>query len=124
LTSLEGHSHQVNRSGFHPDGALVVTSSIDGTARLWDSRDGRLLGQIHQPWLGEATFSPDGRSFLTAGRDGTAKIWRLPRRPAGPAEIDRFLRCRVPFRLDGDRLSPARTDPAACAVGVGVAAAR
>jgi WD40 repeat protein/serine/threonine protein kinase len=115
LLSLEGHTQQVNRSDFQPGGALIVTSSIDGTARLWDSRDGRLLGTIAtQPWIGEATFSPDGKRVLTASNDGTARTWEVPAMPWTEGELDRFLRCRVPFRFEKGRLSPARTDPALC----------
>jgi WD40 repeat protein len=115
LSSLEGHTQQVNRSDFQPSGDLVVTSSIDGTARLWDSRDGRLLGTIAtQPWIGEATFSPDGKWVLTASSDRTARTWEVPTMPWNADELDRFLRCRVPYRAEGGRLSAARTDPALC----------
>jgi WD40 repeat protein/serine/threonine protein kinase len=114
LVSLEGHTHQVNRSDFHPGGALIVTSSIDGTARLWDAHDGRLLSIIREPWLSEATFSADGRRILTASRNTTAKLWEVPRLRASPDEMFRLIRCRVPFRVAGDRLAVAKTDPRAC----------
>ena len=35
----------VNTASFSPDGALVVTASIDGTARLWDAATGAPVGQ-------------------------------------------------------------------------------
>jgi WD40 repeat protein/serine/threonine protein kinase len=114
LATLEGHTHQVNRSDFHPDGALVVTSSIDGTARLWDAQDGRTLGTFPQPWIGEASFSPDGERILTASRDGTAKIWQLAGGSATSDELERLIRCRIPFRIEGDHLAAARTDPRLC----------
>lgn len=112
--TLEGHSHQVNRSAFHPDGALVVTSSLDGTAKLWDAEDGTLLGNINQPWIREATFSSDGRFILTASRNGTAKIWRLPIERRSPEEMVRFIRCRIPFRMEGEHVSRTATDASAC----------
>ena len=115
LTSLEGHSHQVNRSAFHPDGDLVVTSSTDGTARLWDAADGALLRVLDEPWVDEASFSPDGRTILTSSRGGAAAtMWDVSMARRSPEEVASFIRCRIPFRLDGEQLARTATDPAAC----------
>jgi WD40 repeat protein/serine/threonine protein kinase len=49
---------------FSPDGGFFVTSSIDGTARIWNTTNCEPVGPI-LPGFSEATFSPDGARILT-----------------------------------------------------------
>jgi WD40 repeat protein len=74
---LRGHSGDVSRAGFSPDGRLVVTASQDTTARIWDVDTGAELAELrgHDDWVWRAAFSPDGRRIVTASRDGTARLW-------------------------------------------------
>lgn len=73
----------VGRSGlrwavFSPAGNRILTASDDGTARIWDASNGRLLHTMSEPTgevLNSAWFSPDGRLVVTASNDGTARIW-------------------------------------------------
>ena len=62
---------------FSPDGETVLTSSDDGTARLWDVHTGqeirRLIG--HTSAVYAAAYSPDGRYLVTAGVDKIALLW-------------------------------------------------
>lgn len=78
-----------------PNGKLVVTGHRDGTARLWQSSDGKLSATIlvaegtsnlsapanrekehYEKAVNAVAFSPDGE-FVAAGyRDGTARLWR------------------------------------------------
>src|SRR5206468_4200771 len=70
------HTGLVNGGQFSPDGQRVVTSSLDGYARLWDSRSGQLMGELkHDAPVHSAGFSPDGGFVVTASKDGTARIW-------------------------------------------------
>jgi WD40 repeat protein len=66
---------------FSPDGELVVTTSGDGTARLWawKSNPGSptILRSGNQVPLSSAAFSPDGKFVATASQDGTVRIWDL-----------------------------------------------
>jgi WD40 repeat protein len=67
----------VRTASFSRDGSLVLTSSDDGTARIWQP-DGRLIHVLrHRRPVVAAAFSPDGRSVLTGSGDGTARIWRV-----------------------------------------------
>ena len=45
-----------------PDGTLVATAGQDGTARIWDSRTGRLVHDLtgHTGPVVAVRFSPDG----------------------------------------------------------------
>ena len=46
-----------------PDGRLVATTSLDGTARLWSAETGESQAVLegHTNWVNHATFSADGR---------------------------------------------------------------
>lgn len=78
LVTLAGHTDKVLGVLFTPDGRLAVTSSRDGTARVWDTQSGRLLRTLDHP-APLATFgiasSPDGRTIATLDEDGVIRLW-------------------------------------------------
>ena len=76
---LEGHASIVNSTQFSPDGMRILTTSQDGTARLWDAETGQELGLLagHSGYLTSAHFSPDGMRIVTASGDGTARLWNV-----------------------------------------------
>jgi WD40 repeat protein len=59
------------------DTTRVVTASLDGTAKIWDAKSGKLLFTLrgHSGAVHTAEISGDGTQVVTAGDDGTAKIW-------------------------------------------------
>ena len=63
-----------------PDGALVATGSIDGTAKLWDPATGREVLTLfgHDLVVNAVGFSPDGRFLATVSGDGTVALHLLP----------------------------------------------
>jgi WD40 repeat protein len=65
----------------------VVTASEDGSARVWDARDGTLLAALegHANALTAVAVSPDDRRVVTTSRDGTARVWNdeVTRDPLG-----------------------------------------
>jgi WD40 repeat protein len=64
------------RYHFSPDGARVLTTSADHSAKLWSAASGKLLTSFaHQDEVFQAEFSPGGTRVLTASRDKTAKLW-------------------------------------------------
>lgn len=74
LAELRGHTKGAFQGAFSPDGALAVTVSLDGEARVW-TRDGALVRVVSG--LGDcvwAGLSPDG-SLLTASWPGTVQLW-------------------------------------------------
>ena len=81
---LTGHTGTVYTVRFAPDGASLVTASLDNSARVWRS-DGTLLATLaqHRARVGQAEFSPDGRWVLTGSRDGDLRLWRTPVVPLG-----------------------------------------
>jgi WD40 repeat protein len=84
--ALRGHNDDVFSAQFSRDGSRAVTASLDGTARVWDASNGRVI-TILDPYPGprktilegmwSAAFSPDrhGRWVVTAGTDGYVRVW-------------------------------------------------
>ena len=71
------HESTVTNANFSPDGTRLVTTSGDGTARIWDVGSRRQLATLvgHSRPVWSAAFSPDGRLIVTASSDETARIW-------------------------------------------------
>ena len=64
-------------AAFSPDGQTVITGSDDYTARLWDAKTGKPLGEPlrHDALLVFAVaYSHDGKTVLTASGNG-ARLW-------------------------------------------------
>ncbi len=76
LAVFLGHEGVVKSAEFSPDGRQILTTSVDKTARLWDTK-GNLLTVFrgHEGVVISAEFSPDGRQILTASHDKTARLW-------------------------------------------------
>jgi WD40 repeat protein len=74
--TLQGHRDDVNSVAFSADGSLLVSSSRDHDARIWDAETGLMVHQLvgHFGSVGDARFSPDGRWVVTAGPI-TAGLW-------------------------------------------------
>jgi WD40 repeat protein len=76
------HDDAVTSASFSADGKLILTSSRDGTARLWNAAS----GEPHPPLLEHtqpaelASISEDGSRVVVVG-DDTAWIWDVTRSP-------------------------------------------
>ncbi len=82
------HGNMAWGVAFSPDGKALATTSLDGTAKLWDVAGGKELRTLAAPGGGAvvgAAFSPDGKLLATAvrrpvggGEGGEVKLWDVP----------------------------------------------
>ena len=71
------HGGAIYVAAFSLDGKLIVTASVDHSARVWEAVSGQLLATLtgHAGPVNDAAFSPDGKRVVTASDDGTARVW-------------------------------------------------
>lgn len=75
---LDGqHSNAIGYAAFSDDGRTLVTTSVDGSARLWEARTGRLLHSLGNDGgiIANAAFSHDGRRLITGAENRVATLW-------------------------------------------------
>jgi len=115
--TLTGHKDGVYRVEFSPDSQRLATASGDGTARVWDAKNGKLLQTLtgHKDSVNSVEFSPDGKRLATTASDEkTARVW--------DAKTGKLLQTltghkdsvnSVEFSPDGERLATASNDTTA-----------
>ncbi|WP_425392028.1 WD40 repeat domain-containing protein [Ekhidna sp.] len=75
---ISGHQSTVTDIQFNPKGDLLLTTSRDGTARIWDLTDSRKLPIIlddHDEWVFTGSFNPSGTQVITGGGDEYIRTW-------------------------------------------------
>jgi WD40 repeat protein len=77
ITTLRGHSDSVCECHYSPNGKLIVSSSSDGTVRLWRAGDGQALHVFSHGGIPTCAFSPDGRLVVYASGDRKLRLWNL-----------------------------------------------
>ncbi len=80
IAVLEGHESTVTGLTFSPDGSLLVSSSLDGTLRLWDVEAQTEIASLSAGdgvELNDVAFSPDGTLIASAGSDGIVRLWGI-----------------------------------------------
>jgi WD40 repeat protein len=73
--TLRGHAAEISTPTFSSDGLLIATASYDQTAKLWDARNGNLLGSMRHPGVYRVVFSPNAKCLLTASND--LRVWEV-----------------------------------------------
>ena len=73
---LPGHSNVITAIASSPDGRYLATSSDDGTARIWDASNGRVLTVLNGGAdLTNIQFGPTDGLALTVDAGGLVRIW-------------------------------------------------
>jgi WD40 repeat protein len=70
-----GHTSYVVSVEWSPDGDRILTTSGDGTARIWDAATGQERATLrgNNSDVGSAAWSHNGRYIVTADSDGAAR---------------------------------------------------
>ena len=73
------HDSIVSGAAFTKDETRILTWSGDGTARLWEAKDGSPIGQPmkHDSDVYGAAFTKDETRILTWSHDGTVRLWNI-----------------------------------------------
>ena len=77
VTPQLGDTGLVLGAAFSRDGRMLVSGSLDKSARIWEIASGRVLRilQGHEERVTSATFGPDHRTVATGALDGTVRLW-------------------------------------------------
>ncbi|HMD02398.1 MAG TPA: hypothetical protein VKG44_05475, partial [Candidatus Baltobacteraceae bacterium] len=105
--TLSANSERIERVAFAENGARLVTTSFDNTARTWDPRSGRLLGTLAGFDSVVAFLSTQRHGNLAVAAalgDSSARVWNLDSgRERYRLPMYSVVR-RIAFSGDGSRL--------------------
>jgi WD40 repeat protein len=68
---------QISTASFSPDAKHILTSSLDGSVRLWNVVNGSLEGTFsgHSAEVRDARFTSNGEFVFSSSDDGTTLFW-------------------------------------------------
>ena len=71
LLTLDGHEAPVRGLTYSPDGSLIASGSVDGTAKIWDVKTGeeKKYAMTRNEWSIHFNISPDQKLFAGDGGD-------------------------------------------------------
>jgi WD40 repeat protein len=108
VARLEGHQKPVSSMAFSAAGTRILTSSEDGTARIWSATTGKELRALRSSAGGfsMAKWSPDDQRVVTVSDRGGVDLWD-PMQGEHIAGLGDHTRFSVWFSADGTRLVTA-----------------
>jgi WD40 repeat protein len=114
LPTLSDHSGWISAIAFSPDEKLLASSSLDGTIKIWDLLNHRLVETINSGRASNLAFSPDGLTLASSSRferwaDGVkspvgVQIWEMSSRQRLFSLGDQPVR-EIAFSPDGQTLA-------------------
>jgi WD40 repeat protein len=114
---IEGHTDDIRNLAFSPDGKLLVSSSKDGSVRIWDigghqqrhamsgfeSLGDFLPADFPEP-IADVSWSPDGSRLAVAAPQGGVHLCDATGKPIMTIESGARRTRKVLFSADGQRL--------------------
>ena len=78
LLMLEGHQGNITGVAFHCEGKWMVTSSEDGTVKIWETRTGNIQrSYTHGSPVNDVVIHPNQGEIISCDRGGSIRIWDL-----------------------------------------------
>jgi WD40 repeat protein/transcriptional regulator with XRE-family HTH domain len=111
---LGPHTRGVTSVAFSPDGNILASGSVGGTAQLWDVAMRRPIGYPLSTQTGSVNavaFSPDGKKLATGGDDRLLRLWDVATgREIGAIFGDSKPLTSVAFSREGTTLATGSDD--------------
>lgn len=110
VTTLRGHTDQVNGVAISPNGQFLASASRDNTVKLWDRASGQELAtfKTHSKEVYSVAFSPDGKQLVSRSIDGEIRVWSIASgKDVLSIRDSRDQRESVAFSHDGKRIGCA-----------------
>ncbi|WEW55713.1 TOR complex subunit lst8 [Emydomyces testavorans] len=78
VMKFEGHTNNVTGVAFHCEGKWMVTSSEDGTVKVWETRSGSLQRNYnHKSPVNDVVIHPNQGELISCDYSGTIRVWDL-----------------------------------------------
>jgi WD40 repeat protein len=120
IKNLIGHTGEINSCEINKEGTLLLTSSVDKTARIWDIRSGKSVVIFRGYSMGiggvsDPSLDNKNRYLASACEDSSAIVWSL----ASGKLVQKFKGHHGPLTAavissNGDWLVTASVDSTAC----------
>ncbi|KAI1215177.1 vegetative incompatibility protein HET-E-1 [Annulohypoxylon truncatum] len=72
---LKGHSSEITRVVFSPDGQWLASGSQDATIKIWLRKNEHRKLEGHSDSINDLAFSPDSNLIASASADNTVRLW-------------------------------------------------
>ncbi|MCI0463352.1 MAG: caspase family protein [Gemmataceae bacterium] len=71
------HKDRVRQVAWHPNGRLLATATMEGTAHIWDFAGGKPVADLpdNGSFFQSVAWSPDGNTLAVGARDSTLHLW-------------------------------------------------
>jgi G protein beta subunit-like protein len=78
ILQFEEHTNNVTGVGFHCEGKWMVTSSEDGSVKIWDTRTGLVQRDYqHGSPVNDVVIHPNQGELISCDQAGNVRIWDL-----------------------------------------------
>ncbi|OBT56051.1 G protein beta subunit-like protein [Pseudogymnoascus sp. 24MN13] len=78
ILTFEGHTNNITGVAFHCEGKWMVTSSEDGTVKIWETRTGTVQRSYnHNSPVNDVVIHPNQGEIISCDHGGSVRIWDL-----------------------------------------------